>query len=57
MHPKEGWQADGRPPIPGVSRRGFLRQGADAGIALGSGGLGALLARVRLGVAKPEGCL
>jgi spermidine/putrescine transport system substrate-binding protein len=44
MHPKEGWQADGRPPIPGVSRRGFLRQGAGAGIVLGSGGLSALLA-------------
>jgi spermidine/putrescine transport system substrate-binding protein len=44
MHPKEGWQADGRPPIPGVSRRNFLRHGASAGVLLGSGGLGALLA-------------
>src|SRR5215475_11701967 len=44
MHPKEGWQADGRTPIPGVSRRAFLRRGAGAGIVLGSGGLGSLLA-------------
>ena len=44
MHPREGWQADGRPPIPGVSRRAFLRQGTSAGMVLGSGGLSALLA-------------
>ncbi|HEX6931990.1 MAG TPA: hypothetical protein VF162_07600, partial [Streptosporangiaceae bacterium] len=46
MHPREGWQADGTPPIPGVSRRNFLRQGAGAtGLAaLGAGGIGSLLA-------------
>ena len=43
MHPRESWQ-EGRPPIPGVSRRGFLQQGASAGLLLGSGGLSALLA-------------
>src|ERR1022692_1696282 len=44
MHPKEGWR-DGRPPIPGVSRRGFLRRGAGAGAALlGAGGASSLLA-------------
>ncbi len=43
MHPKEGWQ-DGRPPIPGVSRRAFLRRGAGAGaLALGASGVGGLL--------------
>ena len=46
MHPREGWQADGTPPIPGVSRRSFLRQGAGAtGLAaLGAGGISSLLA-------------
>jgi len=43
MHPKEGWRADGTPPIPGLSRRGFLRQGAGAGLLLGAGGIGSLL--------------
>ena len=44
MHPKEGWR-DGKPPIPGVSRRGFLRRGAGAGAALlGAGGASSLLA-------------
>ncbi|HET9895248.1 MAG TPA: spermidine/putrescine ABC transporter substrate-binding protein [Streptosporangiaceae bacterium] len=45
MHPKEGWQA-GRPPIPGVSRRGFLRRGAGAGTlaALGASSAGGVLA-------------
>jgi spermidine/putrescine transport system substrate-binding protein len=43
MHPKEGWQA-GRPPIPGVSRRSFLRgAGAGAGGLLAAGGAGSLL--------------
>ena len=49
MHPKEGWW-DGRPPIPGVSRkpvvsrRAFLRRSAGAGaIALGATGVGGLL--------------
>jgi spermidine/putrescine transport system substrate-binding protein len=44
MHPREGWQADGTPPIPGLPRRGFLRSGAGAGMLLGTGGLGSLLA-------------
>jgi spermidine/putrescine transport system substrate-binding protein len=44
MHPREGWQAGGTPPIPGVSRRGFLRNGAGAGMLLGTGGLSSLLA-------------
>ncbi len=44
MHPREGWQADGTPPRLGVSRRGFLRQGATAGLALGAaGGIGSFL--------------
>ena len=44
MHPKEGWHA-GKPPIPGVSRRGFLRRGVGAGAALlGAGGASSLLA-------------
>jgi spermidine/putrescine transport system substrate-binding protein len=45
MHPKEGWQA-GRPPIPGVSRRTFLRRsaGAGAGMVLGASGASSLLA-------------
>src|SRR5258708_8564651 len=44
MHPREGWQADGTPPIPGVSRRGFLRQGAIAGGGVvGAGGAASLL--------------
>jgi spermidine/putrescine transport system substrate-binding protein len=43
MHPKEGWR-NGRPPIPGVSRRAFLRRGAGAGAALlGAAGAGSLL--------------
>src|ERR1022692_169711 len=43
MHPKEGWEA-GRPPIPGVSRRSFLRgAGAGAGGLLAAGGAGSLL--------------
>ena len=41
MHPREGWQADGTPPSGGLSRRGFLRQSAGAGLMMGS--LGALL--------------
>ncbi|HUZ54677.1 MAG TPA: extracellular solute-binding protein [Streptosporangiaceae bacterium] len=45
MHPRESWQADGTPPIPGVSRRGFLRQGASAGgLLLGASSIGSLLA-------------
>jgi spermidine/putrescine transport system substrate-binding protein len=44
MHPREGWQADGTPPRLGLSRRGFLRQGATAGLALGAAGsIGSLL--------------
>ncbi len=39
MHPREGWSPDGRPPP--VSRRGFLKQTAGAGLLLG--GLGSLL--------------
>src|SRR5580658_6725797 len=43
MHPKEGWRG-GRPPIPGVSGRAFLRRGAGAGAALlGAAGAGSLL--------------
>jgi hypothetical protein len=41
MHPREGWQAGGTPPPGGLSRRGFLRQSAGAGLMMGS--LGALL--------------
>src|SRR6266536_454725 len=41
MHPREGWQADGTPPQGGLSRRGFLKQSAGAGLMMGS--LGALL--------------
>ncbi len=41
MHPREGWQADGTPPPGGLSRRGFLKQSAGAGLMLGS--VGALL--------------
>ena len=45
MHPREGWQADGTPPRPGLSRRGFLRQSAAAGMLLGgAGSIGSLLA-------------
>jgi spermidine/putrescine transport system substrate-binding protein len=45
MHPREGWQADGSPPRPALSRRGFLRQSAGAGALLGgAGGIGSLLA-------------
>ncbi len=44
MHPREGWQADGTPPIPVLSRRGFLRTSTGAGALLGAGGLGAALA-------------
>ncbi len=51
MHPREGW-TPGRARIPGAapaappgqSRRAFLRAGAGAGILLGAGGTGALLA-------------
>jgi spermidine/putrescine transport system substrate-binding protein len=39
MHPREGWSQDGRPPP--VSRRGFLKQTAGAGLLMG--GLGSLL--------------
>jgi spermidine/putrescine transport system substrate-binding protein len=35
MHPREGWTEDRRPEL--VSRRGFLRQGAAAGLLLGGG--------------------
>jgi spermidine/putrescine transport system substrate-binding protein len=47
MHPREGWNADGTPPRPGLlprtglSRRSFLARSAGAGLAMGS--LGALL--------------
>lgn len=41
MHPREGWPGDG-PGRPGLSRRGFLRQSAGAGLL--AGGLGPLLA-------------
>jgi spermidine/putrescine transport system substrate-binding protein len=45
MHPREGWQSDGTPPRPGLSRRSFLRQSAGAGVLLGgAGGIGSLLA-------------
>src|SRR5258708_7013963 len=45
MHPREGWQADGTPPRPGLSRRGFLKQSGAAGLTLGAaGGMGSLLA-------------
>ena len=38
MHPREGWTEDTRPG--GLSRRGFLRQGAAAGLlAAGAGSL------------------
>jgi spermidine/putrescine transport system substrate-binding protein len=36
MHPREGWTEDRREL---VSRRGFLKQGAGAGLLLGTGGL------------------
>jgi spermidine/putrescine transport system substrate-binding protein len=39
MHPREGWSQDDRPPP--VSRRGFLKQTASAGLLMG--GLGSLL--------------
>ena len=39
MHPREGWSADGT--RPGLSRRGFLKQGVGAGLLMG--GLGTLL--------------
>jgi spermidine/putrescine transport system substrate-binding protein len=42
MHPREGWQADGTPPRPGLSRRGFLKQAAASGLVLG--GAGSMLA-------------
>ena len=35
MHPREGWTQDRRPEL--ISRRGFLRQGAAAGLVLGGG--------------------
>ncbi len=41
MHPREGWSEDG-PSRPGLSRRGFLRGTAGAGLV--AGGLGPLLA-------------
>ncbi len=45
MHPREGWQADGSPPRRRLSRRGFLKQSAAAGMVLGAaGGTGSLLA-------------
>ena len=40
MHPREGWTEDGR--AGGLSRRGFLRQGAAAGLL--TAGAGSLLA-------------
>ncbi len=40
MHPREGWTEDRRPD--GLSRRGFLKQGAVAGLL--AGGAGSLLA-------------
>jgi spermidine/putrescine transport system substrate-binding protein len=40
MHPREGWSEDN--PRPGLSRRGFLRGSASAGLL--AGGLGPLLA-------------
>lgn len=39
MHPREGWSSEGRPPP--LSRRGFLKQTAGAGLLLG--GVGSLL--------------
>jgi spermidine/putrescine transport system substrate-binding protein len=35
MHPREGWTEDRRPEL--LSRRGFLRQGAAAGLLVGGG--------------------
>ena len=35
MHPREGWTEDRRPEL--LTRRGFLRQGAAAGLLLGGG--------------------
>ena len=35
MHPREGWTEDRRPEL--ISRRGFLRQGAAAGLLVGGG--------------------
>jgi len=44
MHPREGWRADGTRSRQALSRRGFLRQSAGAGLMLGAaGGLGSLL--------------
>jgi spermidine/putrescine transport system substrate-binding protein len=54
MHPREGWQADGTPPPPGLARRGFLKQSASAGLLLG--GLGtALSACSASGTSAPAG--
>jgi spermidine/putrescine transport system substrate-binding protein len=41
MHPREGWQADGRRRVQGLSRRAALQRGAAA--ALVAGGAGGLL--------------
>jgi spermidine/putrescine transport system substrate-binding protein len=44
MHPREGWRADGTRSRQALSRRGFLRQSAGAGLVLGAaGGIGSLL--------------
>src|SRR5215467_217638 len=53
MHPREGWHADGTPPRPGLSRRGFLKQSGAAGLMLGAaGGAGSLLAACGSGSAN-----
>lgn len=58
MHPREGWQADGTPPRPGLSRRGFLRQSAAAGMLLGgAGSIGSLLAACGSGSSGGSGTL
>ncbi len=41
MHPREGWQAEGTPSRPQLTRRGFLQRSAGAGLLLGS--MGSLL--------------
>ena len=41
MHPREGWQPDGRRRVQGLSRRAALQRGATA--ALLAGGAGGLL--------------
>src|SRR6202042_423679 len=38
MHPREGWQPDGRRRVRGLSRRAALQRGAAAALLAGGGG-------------------